>query len=543
MTSVSIVPLSNNSLDSRQPYGGSAANRPPVGSPMPNQEPVEDVPHSFNTSPYFSDPDGDVLTFTAANLVPGLTIDSASGVISGTAPTPGQTVTVVRATDPGGLFDESSVTYDVQAVDPPAAGFKTEFPRLGGAFIGVHAFDVESNRELVSNWDVSLLGMFFGWQANGWTPQSVSADIKARNPNIKLGEYTNWYNVPDNAAFAEIKSKVEAEDWTLNDENGTPIPSTTNNPRINPNNVYDDLSFQDGDGKLFSEWYAEQFFTKHFDGGSWDFWYSDNTLWRHRYSPAPDWNRDGSNSDGVDNAENRETFRNAMNIYWDHIRQIYPGMMIFGNPDGKFGGDGFTEAWLQSPEHSMKMEACFMEGVGGLSWAFDKYHSFDSIMSAYRADMSNMLQPKICFFHLDDTNGDFDGNASGLVIERYQYIRYMMTMCLMDDGYFTFNRHFNNYPNWLDEYDLAGTSNTSWLGNAIDGPQLSPWQNGLYKREFQNGAAVCNPKGNGIQTFSLPGFSRFSGNQDSGTNNGQPATNVTLGNGNAARDGILLVRD
>ena len=64
-----------------------------------------------------SDPDADVLTWSAANLPPGLSIDPVSGLISGTIDY-GSSIgspyaSTVRATDPGGLFDEVAFAWTV----------------------------------------------------------------------------------------------------------------------------------------------------------------------------------------------------------------------------------------------------------------------------------------------------------------------------------------------------------------------------------------------------------------------------------------------
>ncbi|HWA86452.1 MAG TPA: hypothetical protein VG710_09535 [Opitutus sp.] len=56
---------------------------------------------------------------------------------------------------------------------------------------------------------------------------------------------------------------------------------------------------------------------------------------------------------------------------------------------------------------------------------------------------------------------------------------------------------------WFDEYDLAGTSTTSWLGTAVDAAQRSPKSNGVHIRRFEHGMAITNPKGNGTQTVNL----------------------------------------
>ena len=110
----------------------------------------------------------------------------------------------------------------------------------------------------------------------------------------------------------------------------------------------------------------------------------------------------------------------------------------------------------------------------------------------------------------------------------------------MDNGYFSYSEGKYIISVWFDEYDLAGTSNTKWLGKAISSPQLSPWQNGVYRRDFENGIALINPRGNGQQTVTLePGFKRFLGKQDPNHNNGRSVSSITLDD----RDGIVLVRE
>jgi hypothetical protein len=78
------------------------------------------------------------------------------------------------------------------------------------------------------------------------------------------------------------------------------------------------------------------------------------------------------------------------------------------------------------------------------------------------------------------------------------------------------------------------------LGVAVEKPPISPWKDGVYRRRFQNGMALVNPRGNGNQTITIePGYKRFLGKQDRVVNNGNPVTSITLKD----RDGILFVKD
>jgi hypothetical protein len=57
---------------------------PIVSTPTSDQSSVDSETISLNVAAAFTDPDGDTLTYTATDLPPGLSIDTASGVISGT---------------------------------------------------------------------------------------------------------------------------------------------------------------------------------------------------------------------------------------------------------------------------------------------------------------------------------------------------------------------------------------------------------------------------------------------------------------------------
>src|SRR6185312_12332296 len=85
---------------------------------------------------------------------------------------------------------------------------------------------------------------------------------------------------------------------------------------------------------------------------------------------------------------------------------------------------------------------------------------------------------------------------------------------------------------WFDEYNAK-------LGTATTVPPTSAWQKGVWRRDFTNGIALVNPKGNGAQTVQLGGtFVKLKGSQAPTVNSGQTVTSVTLQD----RDGIILLR-
>ncbi len=143
-------------------------------------------------------------------------------------------------------------------------------------------------------------------------------------------------------------------------------------------------------------------------------------------------------------------------------------------------------------------------------------------MRRYRVNMATVLPPQLVIF----------GQAG--VANDYRGVRYGLTSCLMDNGYYQFSLAGKEYTGtfWFDEFDAK-------LGNATSGPSTAAWQKGVYRRDFENGIALVNPRGNGVQTVQLEtSYKKLSGTQDPAVNNGQTVQTVTLQD----RDGIILMR-
>ncbi|GEM_PF-4361166 len=90
-----------------------APNRPPVAQPIPNQVLVVGQPYQLDLTNYFSDPDGQALTFIATGLPAGLQLSGSR--ISGSPTQAGSSTVQVTALDPGGLQVVGSV---ILRVDP-----------------------------------------------------------------------------------------------------------------------------------------------------------------------------------------------------------------------------------------------------------------------------------------------------------------------------------------------------------------------------------------------------------------------------------------
>jgi VCBS repeat-containing protein len=112
---------------------GDPLNPIPAADPMniiPDVTTVDSAtPPSINVADFVRDPEGDPLVFAATCLPPGITIDPATGVMSGTLPADasqggpngdGVYIVTITATDPGGLVTTTTVTYTV-GNPPPVA--------------------------------------------------------------------------------------------------------------------------------------------------------------------------------------------------------------------------------------------------------------------------------------------------------------------------------------------------------------------------------------------------------------------------------------
>jgi hypothetical protein len=234
------------------------------------------------------------------------------------------------------------------------------------------------------------------------------------------------------------------------------------------------------------------------------------------------------------------------------------------------------------------------EAVLGASFSRETYQGFNSAMHQYMDLMDMMASPKMEIFNQESllTNGsDAYNSAPG------QAIRYGITMALMNDGYYagevapdhvgpgyipgspgypSTTTAFNNPKYWWEEYDGGGIG-AGYLGQPTDDAngavqRLPRWAygnnvgisendpyiatvggyglpGGVWAREFQNGIAIVNPKGNGAVTLDInnnlggPGvWKHFQGNDPDITNDPNDGSVVTSNLTLQDRDGIILLR-
>jgi len=178
--------------------------------------------------------------------------------------------------------------------------------------------------------------------------------------------------------------------------------------------------------------------------------------------------------------------------------------------------------------------ANFVEGTKG--WA--------EMVARYRLGLSYLNQkgPVIGVFASDLKS--FRDRYPTLNYSDYRWNRYGLCSALMDNGYYSVSDGdkggYSGPLLWFDEFQGGEINKVGYLGYPVDPPQTSAWSQGVYRREFDNGLVLVNPKGNGTRTVNVgSGWKRISGKQDPVHNNGQVVTSLTLSD----QDGIILIRE
>ncbi len=418
-------------------------------------------------------------------------------------------------------FSKSILTYSVLCLAVFAGAAKAldkpEFPRLGGVLNGnPRNYDDATYQRAIAKLDIALIANFPGFTPGGAPLEASLKKIKALNPNTLIFGYVNAFELPDTVssdAWNALREKLNSERWWLyaHGTSGTAVRSNFG-PKFGSINI--SLNTRpDSSGNRSIEWMTK-FYVDNLakPNPSMDGFFTDNVVWRPRIDG--DWNLDGT-ADAETDPKSAAWVRQGYARYFTLLNQMLPDKMQIANIDW-----GRREAVY--PELKGLPKGGLMEGLIGKSYSVEGWAGWNGLLAWYRKTMTAVSDPKLVIFN---QSGD---------INDFKSLRYGMATCLMDDGYFAFNELSKGYSGvaWFDEFDAK-------LGQATSEPPTSDWQKGVYRRDFQNGIALVNPKGNGTVTVTLEGdFRRLSGAREHTVNNGQVVRSVTLSD----RDGIILMR-
>jgi Hypothetical glycosyl hydrolase family 15 len=407
-----------------------------------------------------------------------------------------------------------------------SAANEAPFPRLAGVNYGSpHSYDDVNYQKQLARLDVVLLNIWPGWQSGRVPMETVVRNIKAINPGTKVFLYINngERNIAATDAWGEVINKLDSEGWWLyaNGGSGTRVKSTFGTTHYIVNNTA--LGSRDASGDRYVDWFAK-FVVRQFasPNPSIDGFFTDNVFWTPRVNG--DWNRDGTTDSQSDPAIQR-LFREGFVQHFNRLKGLMPGKYQLGNVAdwGKKAAD--------VTEFNGLLDGGLMEGIVGSSYSPEgmdykgtvkSWGSWPEMMRWYRKTMAAIGGPRYAMFNQQGDPTD------------YQAFRYGFASCLLDDAYYAFTDVSKGYygVNWFDEYDAT-------LGQSMSGPVTTPWKSGVYRRDFENGVVLVNPRGNGAVTVDLgEDFRRINGTQAPQINDGQATRTVSLKD----RDGIVLLR-
>ncbi len=395
-----------------------------------------------------------------------------------------------------------SSTGSGSAGNNSTTGIGPSFPQLLAEEIGGQSYYLSSSYQAnIAKFDVVILGFWNNWTGGTSAMRNIVTSLKTLNPVLKVGQYTildETSNVP-NSTVDDIRTMLTQSNWWLLNAAGQHVAWTTAYP------IWD-INFTTWttpvNGQYFPQWLASRNYADFFQPvPEFDIEYFDNVSLLPPDQLA-DWKMNGTNQNNTD-SDVQTAYRQGEAAEWDAARKLSPNLIMMGNADND----------LSSPEYKGKLQGAFLEALMGKSYSIETLSGWGPMMTRYHAVTHNVSAPGIVAF-----------NVWGAITD-YSFFRYAYASCLMDNGYFSFTDQaqahpYSNTP-WFDEYNTK-------LGQAIDPPQTSPTQNGIYSRKFQNGLVLVNP---GLTTATInipPGYKHISGSQDPTTNDGTPVTSNSV---------------
>jgi hypothetical protein len=394
---------------------------------------------------------------------------------------------------------------------------KPPFPRTGGVNIGTpFNYNDSSYQASLAKQNLTIINSYPGIAPGGQSMQSAVSGIKAKNPNILVFLYVNTNELVDNGAsdaWNTFRSKLNSMKWWLYSDSGltSKVPSAYAAGYSSINHTL--FTPKDSSGADAVDWITNFFVNTYAKPSpAVDGFFMDNVFWKPRVDG--DWNRDGK-VDSQNDATVQTWFRQGFARYFNLVHQLMPGHPQIGNIAD------WGEANTAMPEYQGMAEGGVLEAYIGKNYSPEGWAGWKGMMDRYHKIMGMAAEPKLVIFNQW-------GDATD-----YQSMRYGLGSCLLDDGYYSFTSNATSYHGvtWFDELDTK-----LGAGSAVP---AAAWSKGVWRRDFDNGIVLVNPKGNGPQTVTLEAdFVKLKGTQDPVTNSGQTVRTVTLKD----RDGIILLR-
>jgi hypothetical protein len=433
--------------------------------------------------------------------------------------------------------------------------YNPPYPRIAarphGTLLKSSAVDADSRH--IAKHHVAILATHRTWKGGGFDMATLPDHIKSYNPDVRLFKYMNANQLGDGSEDSSqewIRKKLSSErglggngDWWKRTTSGNQIVGFTSGKyQINVTRQ----TKPDKNGLQWPQWFVRYWNAAPSEAGDWvapagygkgrglregdwDGVYLDvQYLSTSIYAPSnADYNSDKLNDPPKD-ARTRGWVADGQEAVVDEWRKVQPSRFVIGQYANLTSANEDPSLLMGVHDGGLIQDITRRDGQKG-GWPL--------MMRQYRRGMSLAREPKIVIFH----NGIIDLLDDNPDMSVFQAHRYGLTSALMDDGYYAVMVPGQTRPEF-DEF-FGGkdhsASKLGYLGYPKNPPQMSAWSQGVYRREFDKGLVLVNPKGNGTKTVAVgSGWRRIDGTQDRAHNNGQNASSVTL----KEQDGIILIR-
>lgn len=444
----------------------------------------------------------------------------------------------------------------ISALPAQSAEFNPAYPRIAGRAQGtfINSSAVDADARHVAKHHVAIVAMHRTWKGGGFDMATLPTHIKSYNPKVKLFKYMNANQInADGTDTVDdwIRKKLYSErggggngDWWKRTTSGGHIKGfTAGKYQIN-------VSLQtkpDKSGLQWPQWYVRYWNAAPTDSGSWvapagypkgrglregawDGVFLDGQyISTGAFAPSnADYNNDKLN-DPPKELRTRNWVAEGHTAVVNEWRKVQPSRFVLGEYANLTAGSEPDPSLLAGVhDGGLLQDITRKDGQSG-GWPV--------MMKAYRLGLSFSGDPKIMIFH-NKIKDLLDRNSDMNVL---QANRYGLTSALMDNGYYAVMAPRQLRPEF-DEFfggKVHSASKLGYLGYPKNPPQTSAWSQGVYRREFDKGLVLVNPKGNGTRTVNVgSSWKRIDGGQDRTVNNGQNTSSVTL----KEQDGIILLR-
>jgi hypothetical protein len=384
--------------------------------------------------------------------------------------------------------------------------------------------------------------------ANGIAPKCLIYTIDEDMP------FTRGASASNNSTFLKLWDAVDANDWWLRTTwpSGSIVQNGFSSSLAQVNNGIHTTTDSSGrTATQFFSWYWNQIFilgnasslgesAPIAPNPNCDGIFRDNQFWTPRVSG--DWLENGTTQTASDVGGSGNPTLNPV-IQQGHAQAIAaersynPALMNMGNCDW-FSDSSSTI----DPSCRGLYDAQLLEAAMGESYSVEEYAGFDQLMTNMIAAEALLAPGGFSLmgqYNASGTNA-WPQSQSSWNASHYRAMRYGLCTALQR-GYYYGAESGNPATLWyFDEYDGGTMAKVGYLGPPVDPPQSASWQNGVWRRRYQNGTAYVNPKGNGMQTVNL-GVTQYHmrGSQQPTVNTGASATSVTLQD----RDGIVMLNN